>query len=99
MENGIAEGLNQAFLFYLSLMLGYAAFSMTAKVNLPQGWFSWILSVVYWLGGVLIATAAITGLVTQGNMDSRIASYVFAIIVGGSLYGLSRAGHSKRHAV
>lgn len=99
MENGIAEGLNQAFLFYLSLMLGYAAFSMTARAAIPKDWLSWILSAVLWLGGVLIATFALTGLITQGSIDGRLATYLFAIIVGGSLLGISRARHPKTRSI
>lgn len=101
MENPILEGLNNAFLFYLSLIVAYAVYT-TARNDLrlakhPIGIGTLFGKGILGLGGVLLGSAMIGGFMSEGP---SVTVYLAIVLSSALLYGAYKGAqnpHQPHH--
>ncbi|MFA6177494.1 MAG: hypothetical protein WC694_01205 [Candidatus Paceibacterota bacterium] len=93
MSNLIYEGIFKAVLFGLTLSIAVAVFSIAKQVAKKEfiGVPTWefILRLIYYLGGIALASFLLAGLIDNGhNQILAVATYLFLIMSGAWVYGL-----------
>ncbi len=89
MENLIFEGGAKAFGV---LILAYAVYTSAQEVNLRKildaAFWRRMLTILYWLGGILIASFMISGFLNYSTPDIEMTAFLFVLMVGAGMFGL-----------